>query len=79
MPRMMAALTAPTTPDLLAALTPPRAGIAAPLPVELDAVTLEALVSAIDDRLEVAPADEALELHRGRRALILELSRVLDA
>jgi hypothetical protein len=76
---MMAAPTAPTTPDLMDVLTdapPTTYGVAAP---ELGAVTLEVLLDAVDERLETAPADIALELIRGRRALEVELARLLEA
>jgi hypothetical protein len=76
---MMAAPTAPTTPDLLSALDLGRpAAFGARTFPELDAPALEALVDAVDDRLEVAPADVTLDLRRARRVLELDLARALE-
>lgn len=79
MPAMMAAPIAPTTPDLLDAFTGTPAPMYGHAEPDLDALTVEAVLDAIDDKLETAPADIALPLHRGRRALELELSRLLEA
>lgn len=75
---MMAAPTAPTTPDLMDALAGGPPVTFAALAPDLDALVLDALLDAVDERLETAPADVALELHRGRRALELELARLLE-
>lgn len=76
---MMAAPARPRTPDLLGALDLGRPATFGARPHELDAPALEALIDAVDDRLEVAPADVALELHRARRALMLELALALES
>lgn len=75
---MMAAPIAPTTPDLLDVLAGP-APIIGRIEPDLDALVIEAVLDAVDDKLETAPADVALELHRGRRVLELELARLLEA
>lgn len=76
---MMAAPAAPTTPDLLSTLDAGRpAAFGARTFPELDAPALEALIDAVDDRLEVAPADVLLELSRARRLLELDLARALE-
>lgn len=78
----MAALTALTND--LAAQRDGLLAMLAPLPPagtieQLDAVELEALILAADERLETAPADQRDPLRRGRLALERELARVLEA
>lgn len=61
----MLAHTETSTPDLL--------GI-----MGLDAVELEVMLDAVDDRLETATPDLIGALRRGRRALELELAVIIS-
>jgi hypothetical protein len=72
---MTTELITPTAPDLAGAfISAPRAPERT---LELNTLELEALLGAVDDRLESASPDLVGILSRGRRALELELARRL--
>lgn len=53
------------------------AELAARLPERADAFELEALIAAVDERLETATPDTVAILRAGRRRLELELAELL--